>query len=105
MTEPLPHPQEVLDKFLFRDRTAVDDYNNYYSRGGIESKVQFTSDRAQDTASMVVYILKYLAQHKPLTNEEIDYIAVKSQQGLSPHDDTLRFARAIEAAHNIKENT
>ena len=64
MTEPLPKPQEVLDKFLFRDRTAVDDYNDYYSRGGIESKLEFTSGRAQDTASMVVYILRYLAQQE-----------------------------------------
>ena len=41
-------------------------------------------------------------QRKPLTDEEIGYIAVKSQEGISPRDDTLRFARAIEAAHGIK---
>ena len=32
-----------------------------------------------------------------LTDEEIGEVAVKSQNGISPHDDTLRFARAIEA--------
>ena len=32
-----------------------------------------------------------------LTDEQIGEIAVKSQEGVSPHDDTLRFARAIEA--------
>jgi hypothetical protein len=32
-----------------------------------------------------------------LTDEEIGAIAIKSQDGFSPHDDTLRFARAIEA--------
>lgn len=31
-----------------------------------------------------------------LTDEEIAEVAVKSQDGISPHDDTLRFARAIE---------
>ena len=36
-------------------------------------------------------------QRKPLTDEEIGEVAVKSQDGISPHDDTLRFARAIEA--------
>lgn len=30
----------------------------------IESKLQFTSDRAQDTGSMVVYILRYLAEQE-----------------------------------------
>lgn len=40
---------------------------------------------------------------KPLTDEHIGVIAIKSQDGISPHDDTLRFARAIEAAHGIKE--
>ena len=38
---------------------------------------------------------------KPLTDEEIVEISIKSQEGISPHDDTLRFARAIEAAHGI----
>jgi hypothetical protein len=38
----------------------------------------------------------------PLTEEEIGEVAIKSQDGISPHDDTLRFARAIEAAHGIK---
>jgi hypothetical protein len=33
-----------------------------------------------------------------LTDEEIGEIAIKAQDGISPHDDTLRFARAIEAA-------
>jgi predicted transcriptional regulator len=32
-----------------------------------------------------------------LTDKEIDKIARNSQDGISPHDDTLRFARAIEA--------
>jgi len=41
-------------------------------------------------------------QRKPLTDEKIGEVAIKSQDGISPHNDTLRFARAIEAAHGIK---
>lgn len=63
MTEPLPKPQEVLDKFLLRDRTAVDEINDF-GRNSIEDKLAFTGARAQDTASMVVYILRYLAQQE-----------------------------------------
>jgi hypothetical protein len=32
-----------------------------------------------------------------LTDAEISEAATKSQSGISPHNDTLRFARAIEA--------
>ena len=32
-----------------------------------------------------------------LTDKDIVYIAINSQEGISPQDDTLRFARAIEA--------
>ena len=63
MTEQLIKPQEVLDKFLMRDRTAVDEINNY-GPGGIEARLNFTSARCQDTASMVVYILKYLVEQE-----------------------------------------
>jgi hypothetical protein len=56
----LPNPQEVLDKFLERDRKAVE-----WSRlgGSIEDRINFTAGRCEDTANMVVYILNYLAQH------------------------------------------
>lgn len=63
MTQPLIKPQEVLDKFLQRDRTAVDEVNNY-GPGGIEARLNFTSARCQDTASMIVYILKYLVEQE-----------------------------------------
>lgn len=63
MTEPLPKPQEVLDKFIQRDENAVEEVYRYGSYR-IEDKLQFTSARAQDTASMVVYILRYLAQQE-----------------------------------------
>ena len=46
-------------------------------------------------------IQQYVRPWVGLTDEEIVEISIKSQEGISPHDDTLRFARAIEAAHGI----
>lgn len=63
MNNSLPSPQEVLDKFIQRDENAVEEMCRYGSYR-IEDKLQFTSARAQDTASMVVYILRYLAQQE-----------------------------------------
>lgn len=63
MTNALPSPQEVLDKFIQRDENSVEEMCRFGSHH-IEDRLQFTSDRAQDTASMVVYILKYLAQQE-----------------------------------------
>ena len=63
MTNPLPTPQEVLDKFIQRDENAVEEVYRYGSYR-IEDKLQFTSARAQDTAGMIVYILRYLAQQE-----------------------------------------
>jgi len=40
---------------------------------------------------------------KPLTDEEIMNIAKVSCIGISPHEDTLNFAKVIEAVHGIKE--
>jgi hypothetical protein len=42
-------------------------------------------------------------QRKPLTNEKIMGIARITCIGISPHEDTLNFVKAIEAAHGIKE--
>ena len=42
-------------------------------------------------------------QRKPLTDEEIMNIAKVSCIGISPHEDTLNFAKVIEAVHGIKE--
>ena len=44
------------------------------------------------------------AQRKPLTDEQIRQI-MKSLGWTGEHHDDLAFARAIEAAHGIKENT
>jgi hypothetical protein len=63
MNTTLAKPQEILDKFLQRDRIAVDEVNNY-GPGGIEARLNFTSARCQDTASMIVYILKYLVEQE-----------------------------------------
>lgn len=63
MTQPLPTPQEVLDKFIQRDEDAVKEVCRLRSYR-IEDRLEFTSARAQDTASMVVYILRYLAEQE-----------------------------------------
>jgi hypothetical protein len=58
----LPHPQHVLDKFLERDHRAIEELQ--WSRpGNIDARINFTEARCEDTAAMVVYILRYLAQH------------------------------------------
>lgn len=63
MTEALPKPQHVLDKFIQRDDNAVEDLRRFGSNR-IEDRLQFTSDRCHDTAGMIVYILRYLAQQE-----------------------------------------
>jgi predicted Zn-ribbon and HTH transcriptional regulator len=47
-------------------------------------------------------VMHLLAERKPLTNDEIQQIVLTAH---GKQDWTLVFARAIEAAHGIKENT
>lgn len=49
------------------------------------------------------YVATPQSQRKPLTDEEIMNIAKVSCIGISPHEDTLNFAKVIEAVHGIKE--
>ena len=65
----LPHPQEILDKFLERDDKAVEELSWNRMGGSIESRIAFTEARCHDTANMIVYILRYLAQHHNLQHE------------------------------------
>jgi hypothetical protein len=64
MTQALPKPQEVLDKFLQRDRLAVEELQAYSYNNSDAARLNFISARCQDTASMVAYILKYLAEQE-----------------------------------------
>ncbi len=58
----LPDPQYVLDNFLERDHNAIEELQ--WSRpGNIETRMRFTEARCEDTATMVVYILRYLAKN------------------------------------------
>lgn len=64
----LPTPQYVLDNFLERDHNAIEELQ--WSRpGNIETRMRFTEARCEDTAGMVVYILRYLAKHHNLQHE------------------------------------
>jgi hypothetical protein len=65
----LPNPQEVLDKFLERDRKAIEELQWSRLGGSLEATINFTTARCEDTAGMVVYILRYLAKHHDLQHE------------------------------------
>jgi hypothetical protein len=65
----LPNPQEVLDKFLERDRKAIEELQWSRLGNSIEGRIGFTEARCEDTAAMVVYILRYLAKHHKYQHE------------------------------------
>ena len=58
-------------------------------------------DKGQDGCTVPLYTTP--PQRKPLTDEQIDHIA--KNYALNNPTTPLHFARAIEAAHGIKENT
>lgn len=58
---------------------------------------------AAELGSLEWALVNLPPQRKPLTNEEIMNIAQVSCIGISPHEDTLNFAKVIEAVHGIKE--
>ena len=76
---------------------------------GFDSKLQAAKAKLTDEADTLLIVYqrgfadgKRSAQRKPLTTGEIDLLAGKNQN----NDGTvsyLLFARAIEAAHNVKE--
>jgi len=65
----LPTPQEVLDKFLERDNNAIEDLQWSSTRQTLEGRLGFTEARCEDTAGMIVYILRYLAKHHQYQHE------------------------------------
>lgn len=60
MNTTLPKPQEILDSFLQRDRSAVSELGWTSTKHTLEARLDFTEARCQDTANMIVYILRYL---------------------------------------------
>ena len=74
---------------------------------GFDSKRQMAQDKLNDEADTLTIVYqsgfadgKRSAQRKPLTDQELDVLAMDSDGTPNSH---LEFARAIEAAHNIKE--
>ncbi len=61
--------------------------------------VQQCMDHGECFGGKCIYPAPQPAQRKPLTDEEIQTIAFEA---VKYNWDWLRFARAIEAAHNIK---
>jgi hypothetical protein len=57
-----------------------------------------------ETEDVAIYTTPPAAQRKPLTDEQVISKALHLS-GLGTSPDVLQFARAIEAAHGIKENT
>lgn len=78
---------------------------------GFDSKRQMAQDKLNDDSDTLTIVYqrgfadgKQSAQRNPLTDEEIQKIwdvAAGAIPGWSRH---IAYARAIEAAHNIKEN-
>jgi hypothetical protein len=85
----------AMEAQLSEHRKRADKY-----REAIKSLASERQANARLTAELDA-IFTTPPQRKPLTDDEIGKIAVNSQDGISPHDDTLRFARAIERAHGI----
>ena len=79
---------------------------------GFDSKRQMAQDKLNDEADTLTIVYqqgfadgKGSAERKPLTDEEIQKIwdgAAGAIPGWSRH---IAYARAVEAAHNIKEGT
>lgn len=65
--------------------------------------MEFTEEEAKSYGWKAVYTSPP-AQRKPLTDEEIETVW-RSVQANDFHDCVKPFARAIEAAHGIEENT
>jgi hypothetical protein len=78
----------------------------YYQDGKWHNGMEINNHRANTEAAGIpvrdVYTYPQ-PKREPLRDKDIAFIAINSQQGISPHDDALRFARAIEAAHGIKD--
>lgn len=58
----LPELNTILEKFLERDKHAIDAYNEQtYGRVRTEhERIMFNEHRLSDVAGLVVYLLKYL---------------------------------------------
>jgi hypothetical protein len=76
---------------------------------GFDSKRSAAQGKLDDEADTLTIVYqrgfadgKAAAQRKPLTDEEIQQVVLTAHGN---QDWTLVFARAIEAAHNIKEGT
>lgn len=72
--------------------------------GELESWTFAERPRNAPAGTYYVYTTPQPAQRQPLTDEEVETVW-RSVQANDFHDCVKPFARAIEAKHNIKENT
>ena len=119
------HPTDP-EKVILRKKPHLDKGRDYEEGfiDGMQHQMQSSVDKAvnrmaqpeQEPVKLVSYNCKcgrtmnfesvhgvVAPQRKPLTDEEIMNIAKVSCSGISPHEDTLNFAKVIEAVHGIKE--
>ena len=87
------------DAYAEQEPVAYGTWNTMLGKGNRMMMVRL--DKGQDGCTVPLYTTP--PQRKPLTDEQIDYIA--KNYALNNPTTPLHFARAIEAAHGIKENT
>ena len=97
-----PEQEPVAMKFKIYKPTVPDP-----TRQGINNALLpwvYDQDRSSgfDATMWVTPVATLPPQRKPLTEGEIMEIVRTSCIGISPQEDTLRFVKAIEAAHGIK---
>ena len=88
---------ELLPKEPEQEPVAYGTWDTMLGKGNRMMMVRL--DKGQDGCTVPLYTTP--PQRKPLTDEQIDYIA--KNYALNNPTTPLHFARAIEALHNIKE--
>ena len=93
----LPEHQAMIQRGV--DRTTPPFKPDYNTEAVLVEEMQRMAKRIEELEALVQ------PQRKPLTDDETDQFVV-SEIGLDADADVMSaFARAIEAAHGIKENT
>ncbi len=89
-------------KFAILIKEALAQPESEYERGfidGMQKQMQSSVDKAVNAMTQPTYHIPNKDERTwvGLTEKDICEAAVKSQEGISPRNDTLRFAIAIEA--------
>jgi hypothetical protein len=92
-----------MAEYKFRTYGYYQDADGKMQVGEIPEEMLTVS--AERTAQMIEEVTRTEPERKPLTDEEIELLAVKHAPPIDPEfakdDDFIEFARAIERAHGI----